>query len=152
MAKGRSLGEGSLFEIGSDLYEGSEEGQAEVRSAANQAAVGSPLSEANGPEPPQPEEEAKSGDQKKQKERKKSMLMAMSRVDHSRFGMEVGGRSSLRAKTPKKERGGNLAQMFSPMEEPATATRYTLPPFFLAPPSHADVNRKDCGSSSFNSR
>jgi hypothetical protein len=46
-------------------------------------------------------------DADRRKERKKSMLMAMSRVDHSRFGMEVGGRSSLRAKS--KERGDVLS-------------------------------------------
>jgi hypothetical protein len=50
------------------------------------------------------------------------MLMAMSRVDHSRFGMEIGGRSSLRAKS--KERG-DVLNMFVRREDDEDSQRVT---------------------------
>lgn len=122
-SKSTATGEGSLVEIGSHLYDDSLEDPNNAEAAAmgegSQRAKGGAAGHHQGEEEDERTTTTSSDDVKdeeggqqkrdadRRKERKKSMLMAMSRVDHSRFGMEVGGRSSLRAKS--KERGDVLS-------------------------------------------
>lgn len=119
--KSTATGEGSLVEIGSHLYDdsledpnnadaaGTGEGSQRAKGRAGEEEDERTTTSSSGSDAKEDEEGGvqQKRDADKRKERKKSMLMAMSRVDHSRFGMEVGGRSSLRAKS--KERGDVLS-------------------------------------------
>jgi len=69
----------------------------------------------------------KQQEQQKQRERKRGMLMSMSRADHSRFGMEAGGRSTLRAKSKPKERG-ELTHAFPALDTPVPPDSGETPP------------------------
>jgi len=137
------LSEASLVEIGNNLYNSSadlnarqgskhgaqEEALPESEASANshhQNDATSEVGEGEG-EGAAVAEGPKQQEQQKQRERKRGMLMSMSRADHSRFGMEAGGRSTLRAKSKPKERG-ELTHAFPALDTPVPPDSGETPP------------------------